>query len=438
MNKEKNVCTIGLGYVGLTLALTLADSGFNVAGVDKNTSLLKKLKKGESPFYEKGLETLLRKFLGNTFTVHNRVPSDEFGTFIVSVGTPVDRWKKPILKEVMESSREMSKFIKKGDLIIVRSTVPIGTTRNVVGKIVEEESGLRMGEDYSLVFAPERTIEGKALKELRELPQIVGGISEESIVKASVFFRTITRTIVNVSSLEAAEMIKIMDNTYRDLNFAISNELALICEKINVDAVEIIRAANMGYNRNNMPVPSPGVGGICLSKDPYILIDVARGSGYESRLIQQGRLINESMPRHMADKVKRFVKHNNLSRERLKLFVMGFAFKGRPLTSDMRNSPTTDLVENLKKVTKNIYGYDPAVSKKEIEQLKVKYVSIEKGFAGADCVVMMLNHEMYEDIDIFNLISKAKRPFLFLDGWQIYNPYEIREIPGVYYEGIGF
>ena len=438
MDRDKNVCTIGLGYVGLTLALTLADSGFCVTGVDKNPSLLKKIKRGISPFYEKGLETLLKKYLGENFKVSDHIPDDDFGVFIISVGTPVNRFKKPVLKEVLESSREVSKHIKKGDLLIGRSTVPVGTTRGVVGKIVKEVGRLKMGEDYHLVYAPERTIEGRALKELRELPQIVGGINEESVERASIFFRRITQTIVNVSSLEAAEMIKIMDNTYRDLNFAISNELTLICDKIHIDAVEIIKAANMGYNRNNIPLPSPGVGGICLSKDPYILIDVARKAGYETKLIRQGRLINESMPKHMAKKLERFVKRNKLSSHKLKVFVMGFAFKGRPLTSDMRNSPTIDLVEKMRRLTGNICGYDPAVPKREIEQLGVKSVSMEEGFDNADCVVIMLNHEMYEDLNIFSLIERTKKPLLFLDGWQIYNPREIRAIPNVYYEGVGF
>lgn len=438
MEREKHVCTMGLGYVGLTLALTLADSGFLVTGVDKNLSLLKKIKSGESPFYEKGLDTLLRKYLGGNFKVSSHIPSDNFSVFIISVGTPVNKAKKPVLKEVIECTREVSKFLRKGSLVIGRSTVPVGTTRNVIGKIIEKTSGFKMGKDYHIVYAPERTIEGKALKEIRELPQIVGGIDEESVEKASVFFRRITQTIVNVSSLEAAEMIKIMDNTYRDLNFAIANELALICEKKSLDAVEIIRAANMGYNRNNIPVPSPGVGGLCLSKDPYILIDVAREAGYKTKLVKQGRIINESMPLHMVKKVEKFVKRNGLSRNKLKIFVMGFAFKGRPLTSDMRNSPTIDLVRGLRKLTGNIYGHDPAVSRKEIEQLKVKSVSIDQGFKGADCVVVMLNHEMYEDIDIFALIGKAKKPLLLLDGWQIYNPKEMGEIAGVCYEGVGF
>ena len=429
---------MGLGYVGLTLALTLADRGFQVTGIDKNPLLLEKIQRGESPFYEKGLETLLKKYLGKKFKVYDHIPSDSFNIFIMSVGTPVNSLKQPMLREVTECAHEVGRFFKKGNLLIVRSTVPVGTTRRIVGKIVSKVSGLRMGEEYHLVFAPERTIEGRALKELWELPQIVGGVDEESVVRASIFFRTITQTIVNVTSLEAAEMIKIMDNTYRDLNFAISNEFALVCEKVGLDAVEIIKAANMGYNRNNIPVPSPGVGGVCLSKDPYILIDVARKAGYKATLIPQGRRINESMPPHVVKKIKNFIARYRIAQRHLKIFIMGFAFKGRPLTSDMRNSPTIDLVVGLKKITRRIYGYDPAVSREEIERLGVQYASIEEGFNGAHCVVLMLNHELCEDLDIVSLIGKTNKPLLFFDGWQLYNPKEIREIPGVCYEGVGF
>ena len=168
---------------------------------------------------------------------------------------------------------------------------------------VEEESGLKVGKDFHFSFAPERTIEGKAIIELEENSQIIGGFDQESVDITSSLFRKITHTIVAVSNIEAAEMVKILDNTYRDIRFAYSNEIAIICEKLGLNAIELINAANVHYPRNNIPVPSPGVGGACLSKDPHILTYFSRISGYNPKLIEEGRNVNEKIPSLIVDRI---------------------------------------------------------------------------------------------------------------------------------------
>jgi UDP-N-acetyl-D-mannosaminuronic acid dehydrogenase len=194
----------------------------------------------------------------------------------------------------------------------------------------------------------------------------------------------------------------------------------------------------LGYNRTNIPVPSPGVGGTCLSKDPYILLDVTKKAGYVSEFIRAGRKINERMPVHVVERVKEFFEKNGKGKN-AKVFVMGFAFKAKPVTSDTRNSPTIPLVKELKKVSSNLWGFDPQVSCEEIEsQFGVKYCSIEEGFKDADCVIIMLNSDVYTELDIFSLLSKTKKPVLFYDGWQLFKRGDLKNLPGVYHEGVGF
>ncbi len=435
---QEHVCVLGLGYVGLTLAVTLAELQVRVTGVDRNPQVLESLKSGKSHFYEKGLDGILKKYLGDTFSVAPSIDSSEdFNVFIISAGTPIKADGTPNLSFVEECAKEIGKHLRPESLVILRSTVPVGTTRNVVLPVLEKVSGLKSGDDFSLVFAPERTVEGNALRELRELPQIIGGIDEKSFIKASNLFRKTTPTIIKVSTVESAEMVKIMDNTYRDLNFAIANELSLICEKLSLNAVEVIKAANMGYNRTNIPLPSPGVGGACLSKDPYILMDVSRNAGYEAKFVEIGRKINEFMPVNAANRVKNFFQKN--PKKNPKIFVLGFAFKAKPLTSDVRNSPTETLIQQLKPLSSEIYGFDPAVEPSVLTSaFGVKPCSIEQGFQNADCIVIMLNHEMYADQDIFSLLQKTQKPTLFYDGWQQFKPADIRQIPGIVHEGVGF
>lgn len=435
-NQTEKIAIIGTGYVGLTLGLTLADVGCKVYATDKNDGLLKTLSQGKSHFYEKGIDLLLKKYFGSRFSVGKEIRDKENDVYIISVGTPLDAQKAPNLNYVKSAAEEVGGYLKKGDLVALRSTVPIGTTRNVVAPLLEKRSGLKAGRDFHLVFAPERTIEGKALVELRELPQLIGGIDEASFIRASNLFRRTTHTIINVSSLEGAEMTKIMDNSFRDISFAISNEFALIAERLGLDVVELIKAARIGYSRTGLFVPSPGVGGACLTKDPYIFSHVAAEKGHQSDLLKLGRRINEYMPRHVAEQVARFV--DKKKKTGAKVFILGFAFKGHPLTSDMRFSPTEDLVKALAGKGYKLCGHDLAVPAEDIRGIGVEPMSIQEGFKDADAVVLMLNSGGYADLDIFNLLSSTARPSLFYDAWQLYKKEEIRQVENVTHAGVGY
>lgn len=433
--KIKNICMIGLGYVGLTLSLVLSEKGLTIYGVEKNLEIIAKLKKKKAHFFEKGLDYLLKKYLNKNFFIAESIPATAaIDAFIITVGTPIDKkTKKPRNDYITAAAKQVAQKLQDGQIVILRSTVAIGTSREVVMPILK-----KTGKKFYLAFCPERTTEGVALKELKELPQIIGGLNETSIEKAMEIFRKITPTAIAVPSLEDAEMNKVLDNAYRDLTFACANEIALIAKKLGLDGYNVIRAGNLGYPRTNVPIPG-FVGGACLEKDPWIFIDcVRKKTKYTPRLIKAAREINEELPVILAERIKENLQERKINKEKAKIFISGFAFKGRPETDDLRGSPTLDLVEALKnRQIKNIYGHDFVVGMEKIKNLAVKPASIKEGFHNADVVIFMNNHAGYENLNIESLLKKTKKGALFFDGWHIYDPKNIQELNHVTYEGIG-
>jgi nucleotide sugar dehydrogenase len=425
---------IGLGYVGQTLAAVLADVGYKVYGSEIDDNVLKGLKNGNSHVHEPGLNTLIKKHLDKNLFIGkpNEMYKNEADVFIIAVTSPVDKiTKKPNTEFVENAIKEIKKFLKPGQTIILRSTVPVGTTRNVVKPLLEK-SGLKAGKDFYLSFAPERTIEGNALKELRALPQIIGGIDDSSVDIAAKIFRKVTPTIVCVSSLETAELVKLLDNSYRDLRFAYTNQIAKYCEKAGINAFEVIMAANQGYTRNDIPLPSPGVGGACLSKDPYILVYCAKKVNENLSLVSIARNINESIPQKIVERLK---KEETLVNK--KVFVVGFAFKGFPETNDIRESPTLYLIEHLKKENAQIIGFDPTVEDWKIKSLDVEYVdNMQDGLNNADIAIFMTNHRSFFDLNVKELFSKMKKNATVYDGWSLFKKHEIEEL-GIKYKGVG-
>lgn len=418
--RTREVCIIGLGYVGLTLALTLAEKNFHVVGVDLNDSIINSLKQKKSHIHEKGINKLLEEHINKNFMVYNKIPDSKQSIYVICVGTPVNKGKLDYTA-LKNSLISVGKVLKQDDLVILRSTVSVGTSRNKAIPWLEESSGLKVGTDFFLSFAPERTVEGNALNELKTLPQIIGGFDETSVDLSTSFFKSITNQIITVDSLEEAEIVKLINNTYRDVTFAFSNELAIICDKFNINAARVIRAANNGYPRGNIPLPSPGVGGTCLKKDSYIFCESASKKGYNPKMAFLGRKINEKMIHHVVGKINDFFEKKGKKISDSKIFVLGFAFKGVPETSDIRDSTTLDVIKLLKEKSAEIYGYDPVVPVEEIKKLNVKACSLEEGFKNADCVLIMNNHPFYVEKNINNLVNNMNPDGLFFDTWNLFD-----------------
>lgn len=437
--KNKKICLIGLGYVGLTMALVLAETGFDVIGYDKNKETIKKLTRKQSPFYEQHINDYLNKNINRNLRVTSRLNKYKADIYIICVGTPIDsKSKKPNIKIIIKAISEISLKIKKGDLIILRSTLPTGFTRNTVIPIMEKFSNLKVGEDFKISFCPERTIEGKALEELSNLPQIIGGYDRESAQLSLSFFNTYAKTVIDVGSLEAAELCKLMDNSYRDLKFAYSNQISLLCEKLKLNAHDLISKVNLGYERNDISYPSPGVGGPCLSKDPYILHNNFIENKIPSTLTLNARKVNEAIPLEIYKRIFGLFKKNKIDKNKIKIFIIGFAFKGDPETSDMRDSTTTSFLEILiSKKFKNIYGFDPVINNANLKKLNIKTCKINEGFKNADIVMFMNNHKLYSELDIVSLVKKMKKDSIFYDGWNIFKSEIFDSLNMINFIGVG-
>ncbi|MGE3609174.1 MAG: nucleotide sugar dehydrogenase [Bacteriovoracaceae bacterium] len=434
----QKIAVYGLGYVGLTLALTLAEEElFNVSGVDINQNLITNLNKGKPPFFEKGLDPLLDYCLTEKrIQFLNPDQLAEADVHIISVGTPVDEQGKVIFDYLQSAGAMIGSRLQRGNLVICRSTVPVGTTRKTLIPILEKESGLVAGKDFHIAFAPERTVEGNALRELRTLPQVVGGLTKRCASICEEIFKKINGTIVRVDSIEEAEIVKLINNTFRDTVFAFANQVALLCEDYNVNAFNVIQAANEGYPRNPIPKPSPGVGGICLVKDPFLFSYSFLQKPVENPFGKTTRSINAYMPTAVFNKFEKFF--NTTDKKNKRVFIIGLAFKGLPETSDIRYSPSVALIEQLIKHGFDVTVYDNVINENEIKMLGFKYSSIEDGVKKSIGTFIMNNHPKNSDFDYYKLIKNSEEKKFFFDGWNLFNASDIKTLSNVVYGTLGF
>jgi UDP-N-acetyl-D-mannosaminuronic acid dehydrogenase len=420
MNKveknQKNICIIGLGFVGLTVALSLAKKGFNIVGVEKNKSIIKLLQSGKSHFYEPGIQNLLKKMIKNKKIIFlSMIPKIiNLNTFIITVGTPIDKNKKIITQHIENVAKELTLVLKNDDLVILRSTVGVGVTRKIVLPILQSKA-----KKIYLSFCPERTLEGKAMQELMYLPQIIGGLDKVSILKSSQIFQKLTKKIIQVSSIETAELIKLVDNSNRDVFFAYANEIAKICDGYGVSAAEVIRKGKKNYPRTNLP--SPGlVGGPCLEKDPHIMSQssIIQNNIFPNITIQ-ARKLNENLPIQIIKYIKQFLIRNKFKITNLNILLAGIAFKGKPITTDTRGTVAKIIVKEIKKKFRkpNIFGYDPMVKNSDIENLLMKpvnnfYNSINK----MDLIIILNNNPFFQKLKLTKFY-KCEKLILIYDFW---------------------
>ncbi len=413
---NKRVCLLGMGYVGLTLAVVMSECGFEVTGVEINPDTLNAIKQGNAHFYEVGLNARLArqiklgklKFISD----HSSDLVKACSTFVLTVGTPLDADGKPRMDMVSRAASQVAANMAENSLVILRSTVKLGTTRNVVKPILD-----KTGKSYMLAYCPERTIEGKALEELRYLPQVVGGLWQEDVWRATQLFQHITPTTIRVSSLEAAELVKLLDNSYRDLFFSFGNEVALLCESAGLDGIEVINAANTGYERTSIARPGL-VGGPCLEKDPHILAESMKEYNFVPQLISMGRTLNEALPSEIIKLIDYQMGESPIS-PTAKIAITGLAFKGRPETDDLRNTPAKFLIQALKQrfPHANIVGHDFAVTPEGIQSLGLAPATIEEVFESSQLVVIANNNAKYQWVDMDKMFNGMVMPGLVFDIW---------------------
>ena len=411
---REEVVVVGLGYVGLTLSAYLANIGMSVHGVEIRETVLSCLDRRSAFFVEENLNNVLNIVIENRkFSYSKSIPRvKKERIFIITVGTPLTKDLKPNLAFIKRASNEVAAALNDGDLVILRSTVKLGVTNKIVRRILD-----RSHKKFSLAFCPERTLEGAALKEMGELAQIIGADNQFDLERATRFFNKVATSVIQVSNIETAEMIKLVDNMQRDTHFAISNEVARMCNQVNVKASEVISAGKNKYPRTNLPTPGP-VGGPCLEKDTYLLND---SFSLSISLSKTARIVNELIVNDSLRYFKNYFGDRILKNQRgFKIAIIGLAFKGVPETNDLRGSVALRIIKGLKKNFQNtqICGFDPVVIEEETEDLGIKFLkTYEEAFIKSDLVLLMNNHPIISGINMKSQANKMNRDGMIYDYW---------------------
>jgi len=428
--RDIKIAIFGLGHMGLPTAALFAKNGLKVMGIDINRKHVEYVNSGRSPIMEPGLDELVKEAVsgGNlSATINGEKAAQDANVMMVVVPTPINRQKKADLSAVVSACQTIAPAICRDDLVIVESTVPPGTCDHLVVPLLEK-NGLKAGEDFGLACTPERALPNNTIYEITHNARVIGGINPESADKAAAIYSKITAgDIIKVKNLITAEMVKLMENTYRDINIALANEMAVICESLDIDAIETIQAANH-HPRVNIHTPGPGVGGHCLSIDPYFIVEMAQKKGIEASLIKTARIINESMPEHVVQIVEKTLKETDASVTGSKIGILGAAYKGN--VADSRETPVKPIISLLKDKGASVYLHDPFISPEILKSLGGIPVSLDNALA-CDCVVLVTDHSIYKDLTpemIKKGILICTRPLL--------DPRKFRS-KGVTFKGVG-
>ncbi len=430
-DKKAKVSVVGLGYVGLPMAAIAASRGYAVTGVDINPVIVNKVNNKESPINEPGLEEIIQKAVENN-KLKATVKASEIknsSVVLIIVQTPINENKEPQLEALMSASQSVAENLSRGTLVVVESTIPPGTTRNKILPILET-SGLKAGEDFFLAYSPERAIPTRTIEEIQTNPRVVGGIDDKSSELARAFYENITSGEVYTESVEVVEVVKVIENTFRDVNIALANEVALFCETLGIDALKAINLANK-HPRVNFHMPGAGVGGHCLPKDPYFLIKEAEKYGVDLKVIRAARERNSEMPFHVLEKLENALKKQGNDIKNSKVAVLGIAYKGN--TDDVRETPAEPIVKTLMKRGVEVFSHDPYVK----QDFGGKFSNdIREAVHNADALVIVTDHDDYKKLDLSSLKPLLKDGAVVVDGRRIFSPEEIEKL-GLKYYGIG-
>ncbi|MFC5994890.1 nucleotide sugar dehydrogenase [Pseudonocardia hispaniensis] len=423
----RRIGIIGMGYVGLTLAAGMARKGYEVHGVDIRPAVLESLSRGRPHIFEPGVEEAFGELIGKNLVVASELPADGVDAAVICVSTPIDEiTREPDLRNLAAAARHVAERCAPSTLVVVRSTVPVGASRSVVLPPLVAGWG-----SARLVMAPERTIQGQALRELVDLPQVVGGLDEESLELGRALFSGFAKQIVAVSNLETAELVKLTNNCHTDVIYSFGNEVAMLTERFGLDPLEVIRATNLDYPRPDIAKPGY-VGGGCLSKDPYLMIASSGAGGPVPHLIRTARELNEELPVHVAHRMVELMRATGGST----LTVLGWAYKGWPPTDDMRGTPIAAMMPVFEDAGITVLGHDPLVGADVIRAYGGRPVDPVSGFRAADAVLVITDHPQYRALDVAGLLRGSPVRVVF-DSWRILDAAAVTGC-GVRYAGLGF
>ncbi|MBM7361612.1 UDP-N-acetyl-D-mannosaminuronic acid dehydrogenase [Priestia taiwanensis] len=392
------ICTMGLGYIGLPTSAMFAKFGAEVVGVDIFPEVVDKLNKGEIHIEEPGLGEVVKEVVEKRYFRASLTP-EEADVFIIAVPTPNndDEHKSCDLTYVLQATKSALPYVKKGNVLIVESTIAPRSMDDYIKPLVEE-AGFKVGEDIYLVHCPERVLPGQIMHELIYNNRIVGGVTKACAEAGSKVYGLFVKGEIIQTDAKTAEMSKLMENTFRDVNIALANELTKVCNKLEINVLDVIEMANK-HPRVNIHYPGPGVGGHCLAVDPYFIV---AKSPELANIIQLSRDTNVSMPEYVVNNVKELV--TNIKNPTIAAF--GVTYKGN--VDDMRESPAMDVITLLINQGFNVKMHDP-----HVESDKYQFVSAEEATNNADLVLVLTDHDEFKKMDYDALATNMNTPNLF-------------------------
>ena len=385
-------CVIGLGYIGLPTALLLAEAGVNVIGVDINLNIIKNLNKGIIHINESGIDDLLKNNLkNNNFKISNK--SSFADVFLVTVPTPFLKSGDiniPNLEYIYAAIDSIIPFLRKGNLVILESTVPVGTTELISEKILKECEFKK--DDIFMAYCPERVLPGKIIFELKNNERIVGGINNESAQKGKQFYEKICKSPINVTDSKTAELVKLTENAFRDINIAFANELSLIADKLDIDIYKLISFTN-NHPRVNVLRPGCGVGGHCIAVDPWFLISEFKD---ESKLLLAAREVNNNKPYWIIGKIEKYLDTLD-NKSSVKIGIFGITYK--PNVNDLRESPALEIAKYF------INKYQVLVCDPNIKtHSNFKINSIKETIINSDLLIFLVEHTEFKKVNTMNKV----------------------------------
>ncbi len=427
--KEAKIAVMGLGYVGLPTASVLAKSGFQVIGIDLNVNIVNGVSQGISHTREPELDKLILKITkeGNLNATDNAIQAlSEADIIITCVQTPVNKDGKPNLTYLTKACESIAKVLRKGNLVIIQSTIPPKTMEKLVVPILETQSGLKCGENFWSAYCPERMTPGNGLKDLATHARIIGGYDPESTELAAELFRFVTKGKLLLTDVKSAEVAKLAENTFRYVNIAFANELALVCKELGIDGTEVIRLAN-SHPRVNIHKPGCGVGGPCLRKDTFLLAAPNEKKRYKPELMLASVKLNDYMPEHTAQLAVDALKKVGKSLRNSKIAVLGTAYKGE--VNDARDSPSEGIVCRLLSLGAEVVTYDP-YCKECFGAIRAN--DIDEVVRDADCLVLATGHKMFNELNLQKIKTLMKEKPIIIDGRRILNPEDAKKQGFIY------
>lgn len=398
--KFNSLCVIGMGYIGLPTASLFASNGMHVHGMDINADIIEGLQAGNLHIFEPGLRGLVLDALqSGRLTISKEVhPAD---VFYIAVPTPFYEDKRADLRAVVSATESILPHLQPGNLVILESTSPPRTTRDIVAPILER-SGLKAGEDFLLVYSPERVFPGRILRELVDNPRVIGGVNQASAEAGRDLYRKVVKGEIILTDATTAEMVKLMENTSRDINIAIANEFSRLAQAFDVDIWEAIRIANL-HPRVEILRPGVGVGGHCISVDPWFLVEAAPE---QAQLIKQARHINDQQPEFVAQHIESVT--GGLAGK--KIAILGLSFKAN--VDDLRESPAIKLVSHLQERSAQVLAYEPfrlAAGLPGVNQVS----HLDDALINADLIVLAVAHNQFKDLDPNIIRAKTTAPSVY-------------------------